>query len=951
MSKRMIFFFLALVFMGEFALYAETPEVRASFTADKIVLDGQLKEKIWQNTPEYHLVLLNTGNIPFQKTIFKVVYNKNNLFFGIIAYEDNMGKLKAEVTNRDGTVWFDDDIEIFLDPWGKHQDYYQFAFNTLGTQFDLLGKEGGKIKTSFWNAFWQVKVYKGRNFWSAEVAIPFGSLNLTGAKKNWYFNLTRARFSGGKTELSTFVPLVGGFHQPAKFAALTGLRFDKNIYTSIRIGEAEASVYPANSSWNIYLSLPIYSKKRREKINLEVLDNEKGKIVVEKEKDLTYGLNEVGFSFPVSQLGKRNLVFLLKNKEGRLLKSSFQEIKTEYHLVDVDIIKPFYRNSIYPTQKEKTIEALFKINKEVIKKIDSANILLVSMTGKKIVEKVYFPKERILFRYDAKNLPTGRYELSISLFGKKGGKIGGKTTLISVLPPPQNGTEVRIDKNLNVLINGKPFLAIGWYGGWWRSNLKKRDDIFTPEVNLGREGSYHLAGMDIRRLIPGTKEYKESDRLSEEAKKAIREKVISLKNDPLLIGYYLADEPEVGNFNPSWLKAEYEYVKSLDPYRFCYLTNDTPDGIVKYIEAADLLNPDPYLSPVKGQKITNMSKIKMFLRTIDEVGKGRKAKWVTLQAFNYGDYGQIKGRPPTYIEERTMWFLSLACGAKGFTPYMFIEYGEYPDLRIGIPYIHKEVKSLEKVILSPGKGKELKLKPEKPEITTWLKEYEGNIYIIAVNTSPDTIKVRMSQPFLKRYKKLYVISEDRVIPLKDGAFTDSFGYVATHVYTTNPQFPRLKNIRAVQEEIKTFRSRLQKPGNLAYEGNGTMLRSSGNYPPKGDIANLHWVVNGITDGMGWYDTSRKFPAWLELLFPREVTVGRTVIYTPALLDYEVQGWNPEEGKWVVLAKVKNQRLDPIGPEPTRIALSFHPIKTVKLRLIVYRSRGITEVNEWEVYAK
>ena len=174
--------------------------------------------------------------------------------------------------------------------------------------------------------------------------------------------------------------------------------------------------------------------------------------------------------------------------------------------------------------------------------------------------------------------------------------------------------------------------------------------------------------------------------------------------------------------------------------------------------------------------------------------------------------------------------------------------------------------------------------------------------------------------------------------------------MATHVYTTNPQFPKLKNIKKIRKEIETFRSRLQKPGNLAYEGNGTTLRASGNYPGHWNYT-LHWVVNGITDGLGWYDTTRRFPAWLELQFPKEVTVGRVVIYTPSLKDYKVQGWNLEEEKWVTLVKVKNQKLKPIGPEPTRIELSFQPIKTIKLRLTVYRSRGITEVNEWEVYAK
>lgn len=178
------------------------------------VIDGELDDPCWQGAAVARdFVLLGTGTPATQRTEVWVLFDDEHLFLGFTCQEDRLEEVKFAVTQRDGAVYEDDCVEVFLSPYPGAQPYYHFVANILGTQRDDVGTEAD------WNAEWTVKTSHAADRWFAEVAVPFGELSIPGdAPEAWAFNLAREERPHG--ELSTWSPCQSGFHEPQNFGRL-----------------------------------------------------------------------------------------------------------------------------------------------------------------------------------------------------------------------------------------------------------------------------------------------------------------------------------------------------------------------------------------------------------------------------------------------------------------------------------------------------------------------------------------------------------------------------------------------------------------------------------------------------------------------------------------------------------------------------------------------------------
>lgn len=107
-----------------------------------IVIDGCLDEKAWWDAPwtqyfqdhqwPYH------EPAPWMTTRAKVLWDDENLYFAAQLQEP---KVWGTLTERD-TFWppiyFDNDFEIFLDPDGDGDEYFEFEINALNTVWDMF---------------------------------------------------------------------------------------------------------------------------------------------------------------------------------------------------------------------------------------------------------------------------------------------------------------------------------------------------------------------------------------------------------------------------------------------------------------------------------------------------------------------------------------------------------------------------------------------------------------------------------------------------------------------------------------------------------------------------------------------------------------------------------------------------------------------------------------------
>ncbi|MEN6402215.1 MAG: hypothetical protein ABFD94_09755, partial [Armatimonadia bacterium] len=184
-------------------------------------------------------------------------------------------------------------------------------------------------------------------------------------------------------------------------------------------------------------------------------------------------------------------------------------------------------------------------------------------------------------------------------------------------------------------------------------------------------------------------------------------------------------------------------------------------------------------------------------------------------------------------------------------------------------------------------------------------------------------------------------SEGRKVSLANGSFTDQFGIYASHVYTTRESLAGREQVSATQAAIDKDNAARAKPGNLAFEDNGTRVVVSsgsqyGNEPDR--------VLDGITRGMGWLSkTPKKLGEWLQVIWPAEQTVGRVVAYTTTILEAEVQVPAGAD-QWKTVGKLSGQPL----------TATFDPVKTSTIRISVTAlqpDKTQSALQEVEVYAK
>ena len=141
---------------------AEAEKIRKNTTSSGMVpvsrrnspvkIDGNLDEEAWRSaqfvTP---FLTLKGKHEPVEETRVKVLYDNDAWYIGVEAMTEHAwSKLVADVRTRDGAVWQDDSVELFLAP--PNAEYYHLVVNSIGTLYDARSRNtafdsGAEIKT------------------------------------------------------------------------------------------------------------------------------------------------------------------------------------------------------------------------------------------------------------------------------------------------------------------------------------------------------------------------------------------------------------------------------------------------------------------------------------------------------------------------------------------------------------------------------------------------------------------------------------------------------------------------------------------------------------------------------------------------------------------------------------------------------------------------------------
>ncbi|MEM7475377.1 MAG: carbohydrate-binding family 9-like protein [Planctomycetota bacterium] len=100
---------------------------------DKIVVDGRIDEKSWEQIPwSVPFVDLISGKPTIHDTTVKVAWDNQHLY---LAYLIEEPFVRAKFTERDSPIYQDNDVEFFI---AGEDGYYEFEINAHGTIYEGL---------------------------------------------------------------------------------------------------------------------------------------------------------------------------------------------------------------------------------------------------------------------------------------------------------------------------------------------------------------------------------------------------------------------------------------------------------------------------------------------------------------------------------------------------------------------------------------------------------------------------------------------------------------------------------------------------------------------------------------------------------------------------------------------------------------------------------------------
>lgn len=195
---------------------------------ESVALDGRLDEPLWARADVASGFLQeepNEGAPATEPTEVRVVYDADDLYLGVMLFDSDPAGILGREMRRDAGLGADDRFMWILDTFLDGRTGYFFEINPAGLMGDgLIQTGGGHSVNKAWDGIWEARVTRGPDGWSAEIRIPFRTLNFDAGADTWAINFQRTirrkneelRWSGHRR--------TQGLTSPVHAGRLTGLR-------------------------------------------------------------------------------------------------------------------------------------------------------------------------------------------------------------------------------------------------------------------------------------------------------------------------------------------------------------------------------------------------------------------------------------------------------------------------------------------------------------------------------------------------------------------------------------------------------------------------------------------------------------------------------------------------------------------------------------------------------
>jgi hypothetical protein len=181
---------------------AQLPVVHALRVTDPeaIRVDGVLDEAIWERVePATRFVQRDPDNgaPASEQTEVRILYDDHRLVLGVVCHDSEPSRVLGNQMQRDQSFDADDRFMWTIDSFLDGRSGYFFEINPSGAMGDGLidpsqqdGDLGADINKS-WDGIWLARVHRNEGGWTAEIEIPFRTLNFDPGSGTWGMNFQR----------------------------------------------------------------------------------------------------------------------------------------------------------------------------------------------------------------------------------------------------------------------------------------------------------------------------------------------------------------------------------------------------------------------------------------------------------------------------------------------------------------------------------------------------------------------------------------------------------------------------------------------------------------------------------------------------------------------------------------------------------------------------------------
>jgi len=246
--KTLHIVFLALLMTGVASAQQtgiSSPTIAVVPVDNPPVIDGSLNDACWRKAVESTQFHVTGTSIPAVfSTSMRLVSTPKALY---VAFSCDKGKppvaFNATDIGRDGNVFSEDSIEMFLQPDTTSEKYYQFVANPTGSRYDGRGRDRE------WDGDWKAAAMRTRTGWTLELEIRFATWmkQRPPAGTQWGFSVCRNEVIG--KEYSSWAEISGGNHDWKNFGRIVFVKpVEKKPRVLLVYGSGESPLYVSPGS-------------------------------------------------------------------------------------------------------------------------------------------------------------------------------------------------------------------------------------------------------------------------------------------------------------------------------------------------------------------------------------------------------------------------------------------------------------------------------------------------------------------------------------------------------------------------------------------------------------------------------------------------------------------------------------------------------------------------------